>query len=185
MQDSILIVDDEPSIIAALRRVLVDGPFEILSAGSGPEGLSILKNRKVKVVISDEKMPGMSGAEFLAGVKEQHPETIRIMLTGHASIESAMKAINNGEIYRFFSKPWNDVELRLTILAGIEKYDLEAENRRLLALVKRQALDLKLLERKYPSITRLDKDEQGNLLLPEISESEFAEIVEQCEKDFS
>ncbi len=184
MQDSILLVDDEPNVISSLKRALLDEPYEIYSAGSAAEGLKLLDRRQVKVIISDERMPGMTGAEFLSAVKERMPETLRIMLTGHATLEAAMNAVNSGEIYRFFVKPWNDIELKLAIRSALEKYNLEAENRRLLKIVRRQALDLKLLERKYPSITKLEKDESGNLILPEMSEVEFSEILAQCEKEY-
>lgn len=185
MKDSLLIVDDEPNVIASLKRALMDEPYEIYSANSGTEGLDILKKNRIKVIMSDEKMPVMSGAEFLSTVREQFPETIRIMLTGHASLEAAMKAVNSGEIYRFFSKPWNEIDIRLAIRSALEKYNLEAENRRLLKIVKRQAIDLKMLERKYPSITKIEKDEEGNLILPDMTEKELSEIVSQCEKEFS
>jgi DNA-binding NtrC family response regulator len=184
MQDSILLVDDEPNVVASLKRALLDEPYEIYSAGSGAEGLKLLEQRRIKVIISDEMMPGMTGAEFLSKVKERMPETLRIMLTGHASIEAAMAAVNSGEIYRFFAKPWDDTGLKLAIRSALEKYNLETENRRLLMIVKRQALDLKLLERKYPSITKLEKDESGNLILPDMSETEFSEILAQCEKEY-
>ncbi len=185
MHDSILLVDDEANVISSLKRAFLDEPYEIYSAGSATDGLKLLEQRQVKVIISDERMPGMSGAEFLAAVKERMPETIRIMLTGHASIDAAMNAVNSGEIYRFFVKPWSDLELRLAIRSALERYNLEAENRRLLKIVKRQALDLKLLERKYPSITKLEKDEGGNLILPEISETELSEILAVCEREYS
>lgn len=172
MEDSILIVDDEPSVISSLRRVLNDDSFRIYTANSGLEGLNILKDHKIKVVISDEKMPGMSGTEFLAAVKELFPETVRIMLTGHASLDAAMKAVNSGEIYRFFAKPWNDVELKLAAILAIEKYDLEDENRRLLKTVKHQALELKQLEKMHPGITSLKKDDEGHFVLPEVSEDD-------------
>ncbi len=185
MEDSILIVDDEPNIIASLKRVLVDEPYQVYSAFSGGEGLNHLKRYVVKVIISDEKMPEMTGSEFLTIVKERFTETIRIMLTGHASIDAAMKAVNNGEIYRFFTKPWNDIELKLAIRSAIEKYNLESENRRLLRIIRRQALNLKFLEQKYPGITRLEKDETGNLILPEMSEEEFSTIIARCEREFT
>lgn len=184
MEHHILIVDDEPNVIASLKRALMDDPYEVHTAPGGAEGLGILGTHPVKVVISDERMPGMSGAEFLCSVKDRYPETVRMMLTGHASIESAMRAVNAGEIYRFFTKPWDDTELRLAIRSAVEKFDLEEENRRLLRIVRQQALDLKMLERRYPTITKLDRDEQGNLMILEISDDEFSEIVSQCERDF-
>ncbi len=168
MKDSILLVDDEPDVLSSIKRALIDEDCEIFLANSGAEGLKILQHQGVKVVISDEMMPWMTGSEFLAAVKVECPETIRIILTGQADIKSAMMAINKGEIYRFFTKPWDDIELRLTIRSALEKYDLEAENRKLLATVKRQSLDIKLMEKKYPGISKLDRDESGNLVIPEV-----------------
>lgn len=184
MKHQILIVDDEQAVISALRRSLIDEPYEVLTANSGAEGLTILGEKDIKVIISDERMPGMSGADFLSAANEKYPHTVRMMLTGHASLESAMRAVNRGEIYRFFTKPWNDLELRLALRSAIDKYDLEAENRKLLRIVRRQALDLRMLERCYPTITKLDRDDEGNLLLPDMSESEFSDVLAQCEQEF-
>ncbi|MBI5213264.1 MAG: response regulator [Nitrospirae bacterium] len=182
-QDAILIVDDEPNVIASLKRVFTDEPYEIYSAAGALEGIEILKNNPVKVVVSDEKMPDITGSEFLAMVREQFPDVIRIMLTGHASIEAAMKAINKGEIYRFFTKPWDDMELKFAVRAAIDKYNIEEENRRLLEIVKRQALNMKLLERQFPGITKLERDENDRILLPDISEDEITRIIAQCEEN--
>ncbi|NOZ25840.1 MAG: response regulator [Nitrospirae bacterium] len=185
MEDSILLVDDEPNIISSLKRVLMDEPYRVYSAGNGADALDILKEQRIKVVVSDERMPGMSGSEFLSVVRNRFPMVVRIVLTGHASIEAAMNAVNNGEIYRFFTKPWRDVELKLSIRSAIEKYDLEAENRRLLSIVRTQALELKLLEKRYPNITKIERDDDGNLVLPDISEEDLSAIVAQCEKEFT
>jgi len=179
MEDLILLVDDEPNILAAIRRVLVDEPYGILAAESAEAALGLLENNQCKVVISDERMPGMGGAEFLCRVHESYPGTIRILLTGHASIDSAMKAVNSGEIYRFFTKPWNDLDLRMAIRSAVEKYDLEEENRRLLAVVRRQADELKSIEERYPGITQVEKDPDGSIYLPEVSEEEMDELVKE------
>jgi two-component system, probable response regulator PhcQ len=181
MRNTILLVDDEPNVTAALKRALLDEDLEIFTAASGQDALDFLnKTERVKVVISDDKMPGMDGAEFLSAVKERWPETVRIMLTGHASVGSTMKAVNSGEIYRFFTKPWNDYELIVAIRGAMEKFDLEAENRRLLRTVRHQATELKSLERKYPGITSVEKDEEGSFLLPDISEDELSRIIDEC-----
>ncbi len=185
MEDSILLVDDEPNIISSLKRVLMDEQYRVYSANNGADALEVLKRQKVKVVISDEKMPGMSGAEFLSIVRTRFPATVRIVLTGHASIEAAMNAVNNGEIYRFFTKPWGDLDLKLSIRSAVEKYDLDAENRRLLSIVRHQALELKMLEKKYPNITKMERDDDGNLILSDISEKDLSAIVAQCEKEFT
>ncbi|RJQ20825.1 MAG: response regulator [Nitrospiraceae bacterium] len=181
MSDSIIIVDDEPGVISALKRSLIEEPYDIHTAGSGAEALGIMRDHEMKLVISDERMPGMTGTEFLSTVKNMFPETIRIMLTGHASIDAAMKAVNNGEIYRFFAKPWNDIELKLAVRSAIEKYNLEEENRGLLKTVKRQALELRQLEKIYPGITSLKKDKEGNVVLTEIStdDEDISDIIAQ------
>ena len=179
MTNSILLVDDEQSVISALRRALMEESYDIFTANSGTEGLSILKSNRIKLVISDEKMPGMSGTEFLTTVKNLFPSTIRIMLTGHANIQSAMSAVNNGEIYRFFAKPWDDLEIKLSIKSAIDKFNIEEENRRLLKTVKRQASELQELEMKHPGITNLERDEFGNVILQDIpdSDKDISDIV--------
>lgn len=184
MENKLLLVDDEPNVLASLKRTLMDEPYEIHAAVSGEKGLELLKKHRMKVVISDEKMPGMTGAEFLEIVRDRYEDVIRIILTGHASIEATMKAVNRGEIYRFFTKPWDDVELNLAIRSAVEKYDLEAENRRLLQTVRRQAVELKLIEKRYPGITMLERDFMGNIVLPEISDEEYTQIVQSCEQEF-
>lgn len=185
MDNAILLVDDEPNVISSLKRALADEPYKIHTANSGFEGLSLLKENGIKLVISDEKMPGMSGSEFLSAVKKLFPDTIRIILTGHASIQAAMDAVNKGEIYRFFAKPWNEIELKLAIRSAIEKFDLEEENKRLLKTVKRQASELQQLEKSYPGITSMQKDTEGNLVLPEVSASDkdLSDIVSQLESE--
>ncbi|MCL5236871.1 MAG: response regulator [Nitrospirae bacterium] len=183
-EDSILIVDDEPNVIAAIKRIFIHEPYEIFSGGSASEGMEVLRTHPVKVVISDERMPGITGSEFLSRVRRDFPGAIRIMLTGHASITTAMKAVNEGEIYRFLTKPWDDIELRLTVQTALDKYNLEEENRRLLKIVRQQALNLKLIERQFPGITKLDRSEDGKITLPDISEDEMSEIIAQCERDY-
>ncbi|WP_298272723.1 response regulator [Geobacter sp.] len=180
MKKTLLLVDDEPNVIQALRRALAEEPYEILTAGSGPEGLAVCAEHRIGVVVSDERMPGMDGAGFLAAVRERYPETIRIMLTGHASVDATMKAVNQGEIYRFFTKPWNDLELRLALRSAFDKFALEEENRRLLSTVKRQYQELSALELKYPGITDVEKDETGTLILPNVSDEDLNKIIEKC-----
>jgi DNA-binding NtrC family response regulator len=179
--DTILIVDDDPHVISALRRGLNEEPYQVAGAGAGKEALQLMAEHHFNVVISDEKMPGMDGAEFLALVKELHPETVRIMLTGHASIEATMRAVNRGEIYRFFTKPWNETELKLAIGSALEKYHLERENHRLLRTVRRQSQELNYLERRYPGISELRRDQRGAIRIDtEVSEDEIAGIVARC-----
>jgi DNA-binding NtrC family response regulator len=181
MNNKILLVDDESNVLSALKRALFDEPLEILSVTSAEEALVIMKEEPFKVVVSDERMLGMQGSEFLARVRADHPDTVRIMLTGHATLEAAMKAVNEGEIYRFFSKPWDDHNLKFAIRSAIEKFDLEAENRRLLATIKSQAVELKGLEKTYPGISSVEKDQQGKFVLPDMSDDQLNEIFAECE----
>jgi DNA-binding NtrC family response regulator len=182
MMPKILIVDDEEHVISALKRSLMDEQYEAVGAGSAMEALELMAVTQFKVVISDERMPGMDGAEFLGIVKERFPETVRMMLTGHASVEATMRAVNSGEIYRFFTKPWDDSMLILAIRSAIEKFDLEAENRRLLRTVKRQSQELRQLETKYPGISEMKRTAQGAYELPEIDDDEIARIINEYSK---
>ncbi|MDD2271242.1 MAG: response regulator [Desulfuromonadaceae bacterium] len=183
MKNRILLVDDESNVLSALKRALFDEPLDIVSVTSAEEALEIMAKDSFKVVVSDERMIGMQGAEFLAQVRAVYPHTIRIMLTGHATLEAAMKAVNEGEIYRFFAKPWDDQNLKFAIRSAVEKYDLEAENRRLLDTVKQQSLEIKVLEKRYPGISRVEKDGSGVFVLPDISDAEIASMLAECEKE--
>lgn len=183
MKSSILLVDDEANVLSALTRSLFEEPYDVECANSGEQALTMIRQKTYKLVISDERMIGMQGSELLAILKERYPHTLRILLTGHATLEAALKAVNQGEIYRFFTKPWNDTELKFAIRSAIERYDLEAENRRLLATVKNQAMELKVLERRYPGISRVEKDELGTFVLPDLADDEIRKIMAECEKE--
>ena len=183
MKNAVLLVDDEANVLSALGRSLLEDPIELVTSTSGEQALDVLAEQSFKVVVSDERMIGMQGSEFLSRVKELYPNTIRIMLTGHATLEAAMKAVNEGEIYRFFSKPWNDHDLKFAIRSAIEKFDLEAENKRLLATIKQQSLEMKVLEKRYPGISRVEKDDGGNFILPDIADDELGRILKECEEE--
>lgn len=184
MNNTILLVDDETNVLTALTRALFDEPLEIVTSTSAEEALALMERQQFKLVVSDERMIGMQGSEFLAQVRERYPQTIRIMLTGHATLDAAMKAVNEGEIYRFFSKPWNDHDLKFAIRSAIEKFDLEEENRRLLKTIKTQAVEIRVLEKHYPGISRVERDRLGNLLLDEIPEEEMTELFTACEERY-
>jgi two-component system probable response regulator PhcQ len=185
MKDLIMLVDDESNVLSALTRALLDEPYEIITATSGSQALELMEGKVIKAIVSDERMVGMQGSELLAEVKRRSPQTVRILLTGHATLDAAMQAVNVGEIYRFFLKPWDDTQLRFALMSAIEKYDLEAENRRLLATIKGQALEIKVLEKRYPGISRVQKNETGTFLLPDIAEDELARIIAECEAEIT
>ena len=161
-------------------KILNKKGFDTLLAASGEEALEILADRAIKVIVCDERMPGMSGAELLSIVNVRHPATVRIMLTGYATLESAMKAVNEGGICRFFSKPWNDFELKFAIRSAIEKYDQEIMIRKLMALVRTQHFNLKQLEHAGPGIQPSGKSADGSFYMPELTDQEIARILKEC-----
>ncbi len=126
---TILCVDDEANVLKALRRLFMDEDYEIISAESGEKGLEELDNQPgVQVVVSDYRMPGMNGVDFLKEVYARRPDTVRIVLSGYADTAAIVSAINEGQIYKFIPKPWNDDELRVTIAKAVELYFLQQEN---------------------------------------------------------
>jgi len=142
---TVLLVDDEPSILSALRRLLRPTGYKVLTATGGADGLALLATEEVALVVSDMRMPGMDGAQFLEQVRNRWPDTMRLLLTGYADIASTVDAINRGEIYRYISKPWDDQELLLVIRQALEQRELQQENRRLLAVTQSQNAELEAL----------------------------------------
>jgi two-component system NtrC family sensor kinase len=127
-----LCVDDEENVLRSLKRLFMDEEYEILTAASGTDGLSILQSTDpVQVVLSDYRMPGMNGVEFLREVRCLSPATVRIVLSGYADSAAVVSAINEGQIYKFIPKPWNDDELRLTIADAFDLSELKEQNVRL------------------------------------------------------
>jgi two-component system, probable response regulator PhcQ len=168
----ILFVDDEPNVTAALKRSLRKEPYEIFTADSAAAALRILAASGIDVVVSDERMPGMSGSVFLGQVRATYPDTVRIILSGQADLEDVVRAINEGEIYRFCMKPINAADLGVTIRQALQHKRLLEQSRRLLrefqkqlALVEKQSTLLEELERAQPGITRLDVDADGAIVL--------------------
>ncbi|MBS1198251.1 MAG: type secretion system protein E:Response regulator receiver:ral secretory system protein, partial [Proteobacteria bacterium] len=125
----ILLVDDEPGILKALQRVFRRENYEIVTAGNGQEALQIFQDQEIHLVISDFMMPGMNGAQLLREIKSRAPDTLRIMLTGHANTDAVMGAVNEGAVYKFIIKPWNDDDLRVTVALALEQFDLIQRNR--------------------------------------------------------
>jgi len=145
MERTLLLVDDEENITSALVRLLRRDGYNILRANSGPEGLAMLAQRKVGVIISDQRMPGMTGTEFLSKVKELYPDTVRIVLSGYTELNSVTDAINRGAVYKFLTKPWEDDLLRSNVEEAFQRYEMEVENARLSHELKQANDALKLI----------------------------------------
>ena len=124
MSHTVLLVDDEEKIRFGLARVMREQPFEILTARTASDAMSFLQRYAIDLVVSDERMPGMSGIELLIWIAKNRPNVIRIMLTGQATLESALRAINEAQVHRYLLKPCNPVELALMIRRSLEERDM-------------------------------------------------------------
>jgi DNA-binding NtrC family response regulator len=166
-KSKLLLVDDEPNLTSALVRSLDRSQFEIFTADSAQKGLLILAGNEIDVVVSDERMPGMTGSQFLSEVRKKWPNTIRMILSGQADLEAAVRAINEGEVYRFLLKPCHPKELQMTILQGLQQKKLVAQSRKLLQEHQKTMNLLETLEKDNPGITKIELDEDGAILMDE------------------
>jgi type II secretory ATPase GspE/PulE/Tfp pilus assembly ATPase PilB-like protein/FixJ family two-component response regulator/RNA polymerase subunit RPABC4/transcription elongation factor Spt4 len=158
----ILFVDDEVNVLKSMQRIFRQENYKLLAAGSAHQALEILeKEQPVQVVISDYRMPGMTGTELLKQVKANYPRTIRIMLTGYADVDAIMGAVNEGAVYKFITKPWNDHDLRLTVSLAMEQFDLIHENVSLKKKTQTQKKDIERLSRFVSS----HRSQLGSMLL--------------------
>ncbi|MGB0678423.1 MAG: response regulator [Polyangiales bacterium] len=122
MQRRVLFVDDESEVLECFALALSDQNYEVRTASSGEEALALMERERIDVIICDERMPGLQGSEVLVQVRARHPETVRIILTGQATLQAAVRAINEGEIYRFLTKPCGIDELAVVINAALERH---------------------------------------------------------------
>ncbi len=127
-KQTILCVDDEIDNVQALERIFRQ-KFNVLKATSGQEAIKILDQHRgpLALIITDQRMPEMTGVEFLAQTLEKFPDTVRILLTGYTDIESVISAVNSGQIYRYLTKPWDPVDLQATVETAVERYTMSAE----------------------------------------------------------
>ena len=162
---TLLLVDDSPNILKAMARVFRPEGYNLLLAGSAKEAIEIMTNEKVDLIITDENMPGLSGTDLLRVVREAHPSVVRFMVTGADDIEVAKNAINRGEIYRFFTKPWDDFELLVCVKQALAYRMVLLENEKL----KKRIIDgeavLRDLERQHPGIADKRLSEDGAYII--------------------
>lgn len=128
---TLLLVDDEANILTALKRLFRRDGYTIITADSGLAGLELLASQPVDVIISDQRMPGMTGVEFLRRAKEIYPASIRMVLSGYTELQSVTDAINEGAIYKFLTKPWDDEQLRENVAEAFRHKEIVDENRHL------------------------------------------------------
>ena len=129
---TVLFVDDEVRLLRSIERGMLDEPYRVLFAESGAEALKLLEANEVHVLVTDMRMPEMTGLELLKIVKERYPRTVRLVLSGYTQASTLLTAINQGEIFRFITKPWKmEEEFKPALRQAIEQYNREAERDRL------------------------------------------------------
>jgi putative nucleotidyltransferase with HDIG domain len=153
-EHAVLFVDDEGNILKAVQRLLRNEPWQVLTASRGSEALEILDQTPAQVVVSDQRMPEMSGVDLLQAIRERRPSIVRMMLTGYTEMNVAVEAINRGEIYRLITKPWNDEELKATLRQAFDHFDLKEEIKRLNQVTREQNLKLQDMNRNLESKVR-------------------------------
>ena len=153
-EHTVLFVDDEVNILNALQRLLRNEPMKVLTASRPQEAIELLEGTPAQVVVSDQRMPEMSGVDLLSTIREQHPDMVRMMLTGYTEMNIAVEAINRGEIYRLITKPWNDDELKATLRQAFDHYDLKGEIKRLNQVTREQNFRLQDMNRNLEAKVR-------------------------------
>nr|WP_315259986.1 EAL domain-containing protein [uncultured Duganella sp.] len=161
---SLLLVDDEVNIISALKRLLRPEGYDIHTANSGEQGLEVLAQRPIDVIMSDQRMPGLNGADFLRQARILRPDTIRIMLSGYTELQSVTDAVNEGAIYKFLTKPWNDEQLRTHLADAFRLKEISDDNARLNMEVRNANHELASANRRMEQLLhqmqrQIDRDE--------------------------
>jgi signal transduction histidine kinase len=154
---SVIVVDDELNILNSLRRLFKDENYGVFTTSDSAEALKCLNDNKVKVFISDQRMPNINGVDLLKQVKDAHPNTMRILFTGYTDLKIAEDAINKGEVYRFINKPWDDKELLTIVRDSIERFDLGERNRQMALEIQNQNTELITLNTKLKNMYEAQK----------------------------
>lgn len=166
----ILLVDDEVNVLNALKRLLRNEGYALYTFSNPFDALELLKKEKIHLVISDQRMPSMNGAEFLEKVKRNYPLTVRAILSGYTDSAVILNGINSGQIFHFFTKPWDDQELKLGIRQCLQQYELEQEIQNIIVEMKQKNRVILKIE---PQLQELLKDQNKKL---SISQSVFSDL---------
>ncbi len=145
---NLLIIDDEPDIVKSLTRQFRRS-YNVFSTTNAQDAFGILEREHIQVVVSDQRMPGMSGVEFFSRIKTKYPDALKLILTGYSDIEAVIGAINEGQIFRYVTKPWNPDELNVIVKEAFEKHELITNNRKLMQQLQdaNETLEHKVLDR--------------------------------------
>jgi len=151
---TVLFVDDEVNILKALQRLLRNEPMNVLTASRASEAIALVEREQPQVIVSDQRMPEMSGVDMLSTIRERSPDIVRMMLTGYTEMTIAVEAINRGEIFRLITKPWNDDELKATLRQAFDHHDLKREIKRLNQVTREQNFKLQDMNRNLENKVR-------------------------------
>jgi DNA-binding NtrC family response regulator len=162
---TILCVDDDPAVLAVLARILRRDGLEIRTTESPTDALAWIANDDIAVLVSDYDMPEMTGAQLAGQAKRLRPETVRVLLTGQKDLATAVEGINQGEVFRFVSKPFENAKLREVVAAALERHHELAELAGYRA-GRERTRELRIaVEQDYPGITKVDRDEHGRYVV--------------------
>ena len=157
-QNKILFIDDEKDILTSLEKIFTNYKYlELHFANNAEEGLEILNKKEFDLIVSDNRMPGISGIELFKIVKDKYPNTLRILLTGHSDLKNVIDAINQGEIYRYITKPWDILEFKVAVSTALDYANLKKENKEMVKQIELYNIEL---ENKIEQRTREIKDIQ-------------------------
>ena len=164
----VLLVDDETAVLHAVRRIFSHSQVvELLTVEDPFAAMEMVVEGGIALVISDQQMPGMTGLEFLSWVNANHPEIVKIIMTGDTDIQTAVQAINDIGVYKFIRKPWNNDDLYWTVVRALEMARMQQKNRQLQAELNEKDQSLQRYERLYPGITSVDRDADGTIVIDE------------------
>lgn len=155
---TLLLVDDEEAILSSLKRLFRRDGYQVLTATSGQQGLEVLASQPVGVILSDQRMPGMTGIEFMREARRRHPHTLRMTLSGYTDLETIIEAVNEGAVFKFLTKPWDDDRLRGHVAQAFEQSELAAENRRLGESLRQANTELALANQRLERLAREESE---------------------------
>ena len=178
---SVLILDDDKELLSSIERLFASEPYGIFTTTHPFEALGVLSREAIKVVVSDQRMPMVSGSNFLKEVKENFPHTVRILFTGHADMRAAEEAVNKGQVFAFFSKPCDPDALLAAIRKGIEIYYRAEEDRRILEFLKMSLPELRqALSEAKADLEAIKADAAGTLSADQLDR--ISRVSERLEK---
>ena len=181
MTQTVLLVDDSEELLKAVARQLRAEPYVVLTATSAAKALSIAASTVIDVAVIDERMPHMLGSSLVDVLKKNYPQTINIMLTGHASLGLLHKLLNSRSIFRLLTKPYRADELRTAIRAALEEHTVTRLCSQVVTGLEHRSGELRKLERKFPGISHVERSANGALVLNEAGGEDIDSLIRVLE----